>query len=330
MGVTKAAFLVLGPAGVGHTTALDVFSDFGFMSLAGVRPEQLGSLLEGLRDKHDTLAFSVMVPPEWVENPSALSDFAAQVADLKARFAELKVLYLEAPEPVIVQRYQTSGKRHAFEAVAPGVEQAVAAERRLLGDTLKKLKDYSIDTSTHTPAELRNKIAKVLGHEAGAQEMTIYITSFGFKYGIPLDAELLFDMRFITNPFYVENLRPLTGLDRPVKDYILAQEAVVRFRDQWTAMMATMLPQFQREGKTRVSLAIGCTGGKHRSVCMTEELADFIRIRFPDYRVMVVHRENFRWPSQRLATDLPADASPEAKADAKIISATVVGGGEGR
>ena len=211
---------------------------------------------------------------------------------------------LDAPEPVLIQRYLDSGKSHRLEGECKGVQACVGEEKKRF-NPLKALKDFSVDTSTTDKTELRNKVAKILGITVEDQQLTIYITSFGFKYSIPLDAELVFDMRFIKNPFYVPELKAQTGLDKPVQDYIWQQPSVKQFFEQWTGMIDTMLPRYQEEGKTRLSVAVGCTGGKHRSVCMAEALGSHLKTSFPAYNVVVNHREVFRWGSG----DAPAQAS---------------------
>ncbi len=284
-------FLVLGPGGSGLTAALDIFSDFGFLTLAGVDSQQLHNTIIPLTQGTTPVAFSLRIGPD--------ADSAAivqAIETLKQNLPSLKILTLDAPVETLVQRYLDSEKKHAFEEVNSkgGLEPAIAAEKKLHAP-LKELKDYSIDTSTTTPIELRHKIAKVLGLPIENQEFTVYITTFGFKYGAPQDAELMFDMRFMTNPFYDENLRPMNGKDKPVRDFIFNLAHARSFFDQWSALVADMLPLYQAEGKTRLSIAVGCTGGKHRSVCMAEELATYLKKHRPAFNVVMNHREMLRW-----------------------------------
>ena len=288
-----SCFLVLGPAGSGLTTALNAFNDFGYLQVGEIPPAELENIVASLSKGHPQLAISVVVPES-----ADTERFAKTVQSLKQQYPGFKVLILDAPEPTLVQRYQSSGKPHRLESKGcKGVQQSVAEEKKAF-NPLKSLKDYSIDTSTTDKTELRNKIAKVLGVSATEQSLTIYITSFGFKYGIPLDAELVFDMRFFKNPFYEEHLREQTGLDKPVQDYIFAQPVARPFFDQWLNLVSLTLPRYQEEGKTRLSIALGCTGGKHRSVCMAHFLGESLKTKFPSYNVIVSHREVFRWGSQ--------------------------------
>jgi len=283
-------FLVIGTGGAGVTTALDIFADLGFLTITGVDPEQLHNTVVPLTKGQAPVAFSIRVGPEAA--PAAVVD---AVTSLKQTLPTLKILALDAPEEVLVQRYLKSEKRHAFETSEhPGLQLAVAAEKKKFAP-IKNLKDYSIDTSTTTAIELKHKIVRVLGLPIENEDFTVYINTFGFKYGIPLDAELVFDMRFMTNPFYDESLRPLTGKDKPVRDFIFNWEHARKFFDKWAELVGDMLPLYQAQGKTRLSIAVGCTGGKHRSVCMGEELAAYLKQQCPAFNIVITHREMLRW-----------------------------------
>lgn len=283
-------FLVLGTSGSGVTTALDIFSDFDFLTVSGVAPEQLHNTILPLTTGQAPVAFSLKFRPG-MDSASIIQ----AVQSLQQNLPNLKILALDAPEDVLVQRYLKSDKKHFFENEEhTGLQLAIAAEKKLFSP-VKELKDYSIDTSTTTPVELRHKIARVLGFPIDNQEFTVYINTFGFKYGIPQDAELIFDMRFMTNPFYDESLRPLTGKDKPVRDFIFNLDHARNFFDKWADLITEMLPLYQAQGKTRLSIAVGCTGGKHRSVCMGEELSAYLKQHCPTYNVVISHREMLRW-----------------------------------
>jgi UPF0042 nucleotide-binding protein len=288
--VTFPHFLIVGPGGSGLTTALDIYADFGFVSVGGVEPDRIRESILPMTQGKAPVAFTLRVGPS--------ADIAAvvnAVQALKKDLPDLKVLAVDAPEEVLIQRYLRSEKRHAFETAAhAGLQAAIAAEKKFYGP-LKDLKDYSIDTSTTTALELRHKIARVLGLPIDNQGFTVYINTFGFKYGIPQDAELIFDMRFMTNPFYDESLRPLTGLDKPIRDFIFNLDHARSFFDKWADLIADMLPLYQAQGKTRLTIAVGCTGGKHRSVCMGVELAKYLKEHCPAFNIVITHREMLRW-----------------------------------
>jgi UPF0042 nucleotide-binding protein len=293
-------FLILGTSGSGLTTALDIFADYGFLTVANVAPDQVVETIAPLMSGRLPVAFTIRLSPE--TTPSTL---IASIGALKEQFPGLKILTLDAPEDVLVQRYLQSEKRHAFESSEiKGLQVAIAAEKKLFGP-IKELKNYSIDTSTTNAVELRHKLARVLGLPIENDTFTLYINTFGFKYGAPQDAEMIFDMRFMTNPFYDESLRPLTGRDKPVRDFIFNLDHARRFFDKWADLIADMLPLYQSQGKTRLTIAVGCTGGKHRSVCMGEELAAYIKQRYPSFQILINHREMLRWGNGAETKSLP-------------------------
>jgi UPF0042 nucleotide-binding protein len=283
-------FLIVGPGGSGLTTALDIYADFGFVTVGGVEPDRILETILPLTQGNAPVAFTLRVGPS-----AELPAIVPTINQLKQSLPSLKVLAVDAPEEVLIQRYLRSEKKHAFEiANNAGLQAAIAAEKKFYGP-LKDLKDYSIDTSTTTALELRHKIARVLGLPINNQDFTVYINTFGFKYGIPQDAELIFDMRFMTNPFYDESLRPLTGKDKPVRDFIFNLDHARSFFEKWADLIADMLPLYQAQGKTRLTIAVGCTGGKHRSVCMGEELAQYLKQHCPAFNIVITHREMLRW-----------------------------------
>lgn len=287
---TFSHFLIVGPGGSGLTTALDIYADFGFVTVGGVEPDRIQETILPLAQGSAPVAFTLRVGPS--ANVPAI---VQSIHSLKQSLPTLKVLAVDAPEDVLIQRYLRSEKKHAFETGQnSGLQAAIAAEKKFYGP-LKDLKDYSIDTSTTTALELRHKIARVLGLPINNQDFTVYINTFGFKYGIPQDAELIFDMRFMTNPFYDESLRPLTGRDKPVRDFIFNLDHARSFFEKWSDLIADMLPLYQAQGKTRLTIAVGCTGGKHRSVCMGEELAQYLKQHCPSFNIVITHREMLRW-----------------------------------
>lgn len=297
-------YLVLGPAASGVSTALDAFSDFGFIQVGDIPPQKFESVFIKLTtnpEPHD-FVFTLSLSPE---DEEALPELVERFNTIKTNTPTLKVLTLTAPDSVLVQRYVTSGRKHPFGQ--EGLQQGVSLEKHLY-QAFAGLKDYSVDTSTTSTEELRNKIAKILGLPEEPQQFNLNITTFGFKYGLPIDAELVFDMRFIKNPFYVDALRDQTGQDQPVQDYIFAQPHVKTFFETWSQLVGQMLPHYQEEGKTRLNIAIGCTGGKHRSVCLAEALANHLKAQFPAYNINMHHREAFRWESQTRKTP-PATCS---------------------
>jgi len=200
------------------------------------------------------------------------------------------VVFLEASTDTLVRRYESSRRRHPLSGGSDQSHLAAAIEReRLLLDPVKADADVVIDTSTLNVHELRRRMNTLFGGDETTATMQTTLLSFGYKNGLPLDADLVFDCRFLPNPHWVDELRPLTGLDEPVRDYVLGQEVAGPFLDHVEALLTSLLPAYVAEGKAYLTIALGCTGGRHRSVTIAEELAR--RLRRHVQRVGVVHRD---------------------------------------
>jgi UPF0042 nucleotide-binding protein len=194
-------------------------------------------------------------------------------------------LFLEATDEVLIRRFEGTRRRHPMGR--RGVTDAIASERRRL-EQIRELADIVIDTSDLNVNQLRERLIELFTGETSAT-MQISVVSFGFKHGLPMDVDNVFDVRFLPNPHWVESLRPLTGLDAPVREYVLGQPAAKEFLTRVDDLLAFLLPEYVREGKSYLSVAVGCTGGRHRSVALVEELAD--RIRSHGFEPTVHHRD---------------------------------------
>lgn len=226
---------------------------------------------------HDRLAVSVDA------RSAALASLPGGIETLKARGIACRVLFLEATSPVLLRRFSETRRRHPLAGAGLTLAEAIEGERALLAD-LSEL-GHRIDTSNLQPRALRNWIKDQLGLGAGALVLTFQ--SFAFRDGIPLDADWVVDARMLPNPHYVAELRPLTGRDAPVIAYLDAQEAVQRFLEDLRAFLGRWLPEVAQDNRSYLTVAVGCTGGRHRSVYLTERLAASFRA---DWRVLVRHR----------------------------------------
>jgi RNase adapter protein RapZ len=287
-------FIVYGLSGSGLQTALRAFGEFGYSAVTGVELTNVTGHLELATQAAHKMVIAPRMNPH---NANALVALEAGLTALKQHDPELRFLYLSAPTENLVTRYSQASKQHPF--LKTTLVEAIEAEQALY-QAVKKHADYHVDTSTTTEQELKLKIAKILGLQAEAPPLTIQLISFGFKHGVPLDAELVFDMRFLPNPFYEKSLKPLTGLNQPVQDYVMSFPESRAFEQHWFSMLGVILPAFHKQGKTRVTLAIGCTGGQHRSVTMAERLKQHLGEILPEATCHLLHREQHHWPQSAL------------------------------
>ena len=210
------------------------------------------------------------------------------VAALRDAGHNVRVLYLDADSPELVKRYESTRRRHPLADELTGVLAAIENERFSL-EPVKSAADMVIDTTQLNVHQFRDKLLGAFEDDAPVGRMQLAIQSFGFKYGLPLDADVVMDVRFLPNPHWVADLRPLTGLDETVRDYVLNQPATKPFIDRFELMLVDLLPAYVAEGKSYLTVAIGCTGGRHRSVAVTEELARHLLA--DGYPARVNHRD---------------------------------------
>ena len=279
------AIVVTGLSGSGKSTALDVLEDLGFYCIDNLPVALLPRFVELWRASDGQLsraAFGVDV-----RAGHFLDDVPRVFHELRAAGVALEVLYLEASDDVLVRRFSETRRRHPAED-ASGIAGAIGRERALL-QTLRERADRILDTSAFTVHQLRDRLRELIEAPADATGLTVSLVSFGYKYGLPVDLDLAFDCRFLPNPFFVESLRSRTGTDPAVAEYVLGSDGTEEFLEHVLALLRFALPRYQREGKAYLTIGIGCTGGRHRSVVLAEAL----RARLADtgYRIMVRHRD---------------------------------------
>jgi UPF0042 nucleotide-binding protein len=198
----------------------------------------------------------------------------------------VRILFLDASDEVLVRRYEGTRRRHPL--AARGVEESIADERRLL-QPVRDRADLFIDTGELNTNQLRTRILETFGDGNRAEHMQTSVLSFGYKHGLPPDVDMVFDCRFLPNPFWVDELRPMSGLDDPVRQYVLEQPECQKFLDKVDELLTSILPSFMREGKSYLTIAVGCTGGRHRSVVLAQAIAE--RLSEEDAPVSVFHRD---------------------------------------
>jgi UPF0042 nucleotide-binding protein len=268
--------VITGLSGSGKTTALHVLEDLGYYcidNLPAALIPRFVELCEG-SDEISRVAFGV---------DSRSREFLDQVPraldEVRARGHVVDMLYLEAGDGTLVRRFSETRRPHPM-ADGSDVAGAIVRERRLL-ENLREHATRIIDTSAFTSQQLRGELRGIFARDAsvGAAALQVAVVSFGYKYGLPADADLVFDVRFLPNPFYVEDLRPLTGRDEPVADYVLRHPATQEFLDLLGRFLGFALPWYEREGKSYLTVALGCTGGRHRSVVLVERLGRMLQER---------------------------------------------------
>lgn len=207
---------------------------------------------------------------------------------LKSMEGVCRMLFLEASPETIIKRYKETRRRHPLEKETDSLEEAVEKEREMMLP-VKDRADFVIDTTGLSTAKLRSELLRIFNGETEAAGMTVSVTSFGFKYGLPLEADLVLDVRFMPNPFYIQELRHQTGLDKPVSDYVFSFQQTHDFLHKVEDLLGFTLPLYAEEGKTGLVIAVGCTGGHHRSVAIAHALTEFIRSQ--GYQVAEHHRD---------------------------------------
>jgi UPF0042 nucleotide-binding protein len=278
--------IVTGLSGGGKTAAAKLFEDLGYTVVDNLPGELLPDLAELVSDDRERFGKVAIVLD--VRAGDAPLAFGAMRGALEGRGIRPQVFFLEARDEVLIRRFSETRHRHPL-ADQRGIASSIAEERRML-DPVRSEADVVIDTSDLSLRELRERIFTRLGDAADPDRLAIQLISFGFKYGVPLEADLVFDVRFMQNPYYVEGLRQLSGLTDAVRDYVLAQPVAVEFLRYLREFLSFSVPAYVSEGKTRLTIALGCTGGYHRSIALAEELAKWLREEDVG-SVAVFHRE---------------------------------------
>ena len=279
--------IISGLSGAGKSRAASFLEDMGFYIVDNMPAAMILKFAEfcaGGSQRYDKVALVYDV--RTANSPTELFD----VLDaLKHSGGECSLLFLEAEPETIIKRYKETRRRHPLMKQADSLEKAVLEERDMMAP-LRQRADYIIDTTHLSTAQLRGELLRNFGSGAAEKEgMTVSVTSFGFKHGLPMEADLVFDVRFMPNPYYIQELREKTGLDRAVSDYVFSFQQTHDYMAKLRDLLAFTLPLYAEEGKTELVIAIGCTGGHHRSVAVTHALA--ADIRDLGYRVRENHRD---------------------------------------
>jgi UPF0042 nucleotide-binding protein len=280
--------VISGLSGSGMTEAIKSFEDMGYLVMDNLPPSVIEQVADLCRATGVARAAVVVRPSGREFFQEFFTDLGHAFVRLRDKGADFHILFLEASDEALVRRYEEKRRPHPL-APTERVQDGIARERQLL-EVLKDDADIVMDTSGLTPHELRERIrGHFISGADQSQQIQITIVTFGYKYGLPIDADLVFDTRFIPNPHWIPELRPLPGTDEQVRDFVLTKDEAKSYLAQIENMLESLLPAFIREGKHYLTVGIGCTGGRHRSVVFGQEIARFLTEL--GYPARVLHRD---------------------------------------
>lgn len=279
--------LVTGMSGAGKSTALKMLEDMGYFCVDNLPVPlipRLSDLLSMPGSEIDKIALGIDI-----RSGHTFDELEKVLDEMKGKGIPMEILYLEASDDVLVKRYKETRRFHPLAGGNERVDAGIRKEREKIAFVRKKA-DYIIDTSHMLTRELKEQLNKIFVENKEYKNIYITVLSFGFKNGIPNDADLVFDVRFLPNPYYLEELRPLSGNDRPVREYVMKNDKAQQFLNMLLEMVEFLIPNYILEGKTQLVIAIGCTGGKHRSVTLANELYERLE-KLENYGIRIEHRD---------------------------------------
>ena len=266
--------IISGLSGAGKSKAASFMEDMGFFCVDNLPAPLIPKFAElGMAG---TGEYDRVVLVTDVRSGTNFSALFQSLEALKGMKCPYRILYMDASDDVIIKRYKETRRSHPLAEDCDSLEGAIALERRMLAP-LRERAEFVVDTSDLSTAKLRGELLRLFGRGSQEGAMTVSVTSFGFKHGLPREADLVFDVRFLPNPYYVADLRPLTGLDQGVRDYVFHGGQAEEFLERLWALVGWLLPRYEEEGKTALVIAVGCTGGHHRSVALAHALAEGLR-----------------------------------------------------
>lgn len=279
--------IVTGMSGAGKSTALKMLEDVGYFCVDNLPVPLIPKMADLLRVPGGEINKAALGVD--IRSGQSLTELEKVLKELDEAELKYEILFLESSDDVLVKRYKETRRSHPLAGTEGRVDQGIRKEREKIS-FLKEKADYLVDTSHMLTRELKAELNKIFVQNKEYKNLYISVLSFGFKYGIPADADLVFDVRFLPNPYYIEELRPKNGNDKEVRDYVMDNEKAKEFLDKLTDMVEFLIPNYIQEGKTQLVIGIGCTGGKHRSVTLANELFEALK-RNDNYGIRIEHRD---------------------------------------
>lgn len=279
--------IVTGMSGAGKSTTLKMMEDMGYFCVDNIPIPLMTKLTELLVVPNGEITKIALGLD--IRSGQNLEGLEHVLDELQRAGIPLEILFLESNDETLVKRYKETRRNHPL-ARGGRVENGIKKERKKI-EFLKKRADYILDTSRMLTRELKVELSRIFSENKEYKNLYITVLSFGFKYGIPSDADLVFDVRFLPNPYYIDELRPQSGNDKPVRDYVMNNETSREFLKKLVDMIEFLIPNYVAEGKNQLVIAIGCTGGKHRSVTLANELYERLSVTEEEYGVRIEHRD---------------------------------------
>ena len=279
--------IITGMSGAGKSTALKMLEDVGYFCVDNL-PVPLIPKVADLWKASGTEISKAALGVD-IRSGQTFYELHKVLDELDGAKIQYEILYLESEDDVLIKRYKETRRFHPLAGSQGRIEDGIREERKKL-QFLKERADYIIDTSHMLTRELKTELNKIFVQNKEYKNLYISVMSFGFKYGIPVDADLVFDVRFLPNPYYIDQLRPKTGNDPEVRDYVMSSKTAVTFLEKLTDMVEFLIPNYIQEGKTQLVIAVGCTGGKHRSVTLANALYQALS-KHENYGIRIEHRD---------------------------------------
>ena len=280
--------IVTGMSGGGRATAINMLEDAGFYCVDNLPVSLIGKFTELISAPNSEITKVVLGVD--ARAGQSFEGVTGIIDSMRERGIPVEILFMDASDQVLIKRYKETRRIHPMNAAGDRLEDGIAKEREVLAE-IKKKADYVIDSSNLLTRELKKELDRIFVENKEYNSLMVNVMSFGFKHGIPTDADLVFDVRFLPNPYYIDELKHLTGNDKPVQDYVKSFPACGEFVDKLVDMLNFLIPGYVQEGKYQLVVAIGCTGGQHRSVTIANEVYERLKASGGNYGLNLSHRD---------------------------------------